>query len=282
MTNIPISVIIPTYNRADRILNSINSVLNQTYRDLEVIIVDDGSTDNTGEVISKITDNRLRYHRLEENKGAANARNIGVALAKNSIIAFNDSDDIWHDNKLETQMEYWLSHQEHLLVYCPYTVVNPSGGSIQIPSQNEDPDTLCGDIFYFLLVRPTIGTPTMILEKELFLELGGFDVSCGAMEDWEFSLRVANMGTIGYVDKPLLAVEATAADRISNDTSYESKMRHYDTKCKVIAKYINEINLIGQFDLYAGEVFNQAQKDGVLDSVKEMMESYLKRSADEL
>ena len=93
MLDQPVSVIIPTYNRAYRITTSIQSVLNQTYSELEVIVVDDGSTDNTEEVVSAIGDSRLKYHRLEENKGAANARNIGVSLAHNDVIAFNDSDE---------------------------------------------------------------------------------------------------------------------------------------------------------------------------------------------
>ncbi len=271
-----VSVIVPTYNRAHSIIDSIQSVLNQSHNNLEVIVVDDGSTDNTGELVASIADSRVKYHRLEENKGAANARNIGVSLAGYEIIAFNDSDDIWHPDKLQEQLEYWNENPECVLVYCAYKVDLPQGGILQVPAQNEELDTLRGDIFYYLLFRPVIGTPTMIVRKELFNELGGFDTSYMVMEDWEFSIRVSRLGKIGYIDHPLITVEATAQDRMSNDSSMKTKMAHYKTKCRILAKYMDEINKIGQFDLYAGEILKKAEKDGVVESVKDMMMGLLR------
>ena len=278
MAEQPVSVIIPTYNRANRIINSIQSVINQSYSELEVIVVDDGSTDNTSEIVSSIADSRLRYHYLEENKGAANARNVGVSLASHDIIAFNDSDDIWHSDKLEKQIDYWNGNPECVLVYCAYKVDLPQGGILQVPATNEEMDTLRGDIFYYLLFRPVIGTPTMMVRKKFFQELGGFDTSYDVMEDWDFSIRASRLGKIGYVDQPLITVEATAQDRMSNDSSMETKMAHYETKCRILAKYIDEINKIGQFDLYAGEILKKAEKDGVVGQVKDMMMEFLRRA----
>ncbi len=275
MSGVPVSVIIPTYNRAGRVLNSVQSVLDQTHCELEVIVVDDGSTDETEVILSSIKDERLRYYRKESRTGAADSRNFGVSLASNDIIAFNDSDDIWHPDKLEKQLDYIETHPDDLLVYCAYKVDLAQGAILRIPSANEEKDTLFGDIFYYLLLRPAIGTPTMVIKKQLFEELGGFDVSCRAMEDWEFSLRVAHRGKIGYVDEALLTVEATAKDRLSCDDTLETKMAHYDTKCKVLARYLEDVNRIGQFDLYANEIFNQAVKDGVLEPVKNLMMRYM-------
>lgn len=271
MLDQPVSVIIPTYNRAYRITTSIQSVLNQTYSELEVIVVDDGSTDNTEEVISAIGDSRLKYHRLEENKGAANARNIGVSLAHNEVIAFNDSDDVWHPDKLEKQINYWNNSPESVLVYCAYKIDLPGGGILQIPSPDEEIDMLEGDIFYYLLIRSTIGTPTMVLRKSFFEELGGFDTSYPVMEDWEFAIRMSRLGKISYVNEPLLTVEATAQDRMSNDRSEAVKMAHYQIRCRVLVKYIKEINQIGQFALYAGEILKRAEKDGLVEPVKNML-----------
>lgn len=275
MAEIPVSVIIPSYNRADRVLNSVNSVLNQTHKELEVIVVDDGSTDNTCELLENIADSRLRVHKLEKNAGAPNARNVGVSLAKYDVIAFNDSDDLWHEDKLEKQLAYWKAHPEHVMVYCAYKIDLPDGGILQIPSPNEDEDTLCGDIFYYLMLRPAIGTPTMVMTKKLFEEVGGFDVNCGAMQDWDFSVRASYIGSIGYVNEPLLTVEATAPDRISNKKNPKSMMAHYETRCRVLGRYIKEVNEIGQLDLYESEILNDAQKDGVLDQVKELMAKYI-------
>jgi len=102
--NIKISVIIPTFNREKLIGNSIKSVLNQTLKNFELIIVDDGSTDNTKEVVDKFQDKRIKYIKLDTNQGASNARNIGIKNAKGKYMSFQDSDDIFYPNKLEIQL----------------------------------------------------------------------------------------------------------------------------------------------------------------------------------
>ena len=99
-----ISIIIPTYNREKLIIKSINSILNQSYHNIEVILIDDGSTDNTRKVISQIKDRRFRYIKLRKNKGASIARNIGIKKAFGNYISFQDSDDILHSDKLEKQI----------------------------------------------------------------------------------------------------------------------------------------------------------------------------------
>ena len=97
--NKPVSVIIPTFNRVKTIANSIQSVLEQSYENLEIVVVDDGSTDDTESLVNEIIEanrNKIRYFKLDNNHGAAYARNFGVNKAKYDIIAFNDSDDLWH------------------------------------------------------------------------------------------------------------------------------------------------------------------------------------------
>ena len=98
-----ISVIIPTYNRGYSIIESLNSVLSQTYNNLEIIIIDDYSIDNTESLITKMEDNRIKYIKLKENKGASFARNVGIKMASGKYITFQDSDDIYHLNKIEIQ-----------------------------------------------------------------------------------------------------------------------------------------------------------------------------------
>jgi len=100
-----ISVIIPTYNRRDKVTYAVKSVLDQTYSNIEVIIIDDASTDNTEAEIKKIKDDRIRYIYLEKNHGAAGARNVGIKEANGTYIAFQDSDDIWEKEKLQMQID---------------------------------------------------------------------------------------------------------------------------------------------------------------------------------
>ena len=104
-----ISVIIPTYNRASLLPRALDSVLRQTWEDLEVIVVDDASRDDTPQVMAACTDPRVRYIRLEKNSGACVARNTGVAQARGEWIAFQDSDDLWLPEKLEKQMAYLVN-----------------------------------------------------------------------------------------------------------------------------------------------------------------------------
>lgn len=100
-----ISIIIPTYNREKLIYRSIQSILNQTYKKIEILVIDDGSIDNTKKEIYQITDNRIRYIKLRRNKGANYARNLGIIKAFGEYISFLDSDDIYYFNKLEKQIK---------------------------------------------------------------------------------------------------------------------------------------------------------------------------------
>jgi glycosyltransferase involved in cell wall biosynthesis len=118
-----ISIIIPTYNREKLIIRSIKSILNQTYHNIEVILIDDGSTDNTKKVISQIKDKQLRYIKLRKNQGASVARNIGIQKAIGNYIAFQDSDDFLHSDKLEKQFNNLRIHNSDL-DFCKFCLHN--------------------------------------------------------------------------------------------------------------------------------------------------------------
>ena len=101
-----ISVVIPCYNRRNRILASVESVLGQSYENLELIVVDDGSTDGTAALFENYPDKRLRFLRYEQNRGACHARNYGAERSTGEYLAFQDSDDVWHRDKLEKQIHH--------------------------------------------------------------------------------------------------------------------------------------------------------------------------------
>ena len=130
-----ISVVIPSYNRENTISNSIESVLKQTYSDIEVIVVDDGSTDKTEDIVKGIGDNRIRYIKLEKNSGACVARNIGIMNANGSYIAFQDSDDIWHPDKLEKQYQAIKKYNADL-VFCKMIKISPKTPPYVYPTQS--------------------------------------------------------------------------------------------------------------------------------------------------
>lgn len=127
-----ISVVIPTYNRKDKLPACIESVLAQTYANLEVIVVDDASTDGTQHLFDAPGDPRVRYVRYEQNRGACYARNLGAQHARGSILAFQDSDDLWHADKLQKQYDLLMATGADLC-YCGMNRVAASGSFVLLP-----------------------------------------------------------------------------------------------------------------------------------------------------
>lgn len=261
-----ISVIIPTYNRCDKLKAAMESVLSQTYTNIELLIIDDGSTDNTREMVEEMQDSRIRYIRLPQNMGAAAARNEGVRFAKGEIIAFHDSDDIWLSEKLEKQMSYWKEHPEFSMIYCAYLLHRDN---LKFRTQPAERKELEGDILQYLLLRNFIGTPTMLLRKACFEDVGGFNVALHCLEDWEFAVRFAESYYIGYVDEVLVKAYYSPGGISSKKAEY------YETKCYVISKYQKYYVQYDVFTRAVSELLQQAAGVGVMDEVKEMLETFL-------
>ncbi len=201
--NKKVSVIIPTYNRAPVIKKSVESVLKQTYADMEVIIVDDGSTDDTKHVIREIQDKRIKYINYKTNHGPSYARNEGIRNATAEFIAFNDSDDIWNPLKLEKQMKI-LENKEIDMVFCQYSINNSKVELV--PSNDDILIQTSKNYFDVLLGANRIGTPTAIIKKEKINEVGGFNESLKSWEDWDFFLKIAKKGKIFFLNEPLVEV----------------------------------------------------------------------------
>ncbi|MBE5871425.1 MAG: glycosyltransferase family 2 protein [Lachnospiraceae bacterium] len=144
----PVSVIIPTYNRREKLQLSVESVLGQSYSDIELIIIDDGSTDQTDEYVSSLADKRVVYHKFSKNQGVCAARNKGVELASHEIIAFQDSDDIWKVDKLKKQMDYWENNKDYLMVYSAYQKAD----KMRVPDSH-DREQLESNVYLHLLWR---------------------------------------------------------------------------------------------------------------------------------
>lgn len=266
--SILVSVVIPTYNREKTIQKSIDSVLNQTYRNIELVVIDDGSTDGTETLVKSIQDERLKYYKISCNKGAGAARNSGVSYTTGDYIAFHDSDDAWTKDKLEKQMEKLLAHPEWGLVYSAYAmhlpydirhIVPPMDGSLKLE----------GDIFPDLLIRNTIGAPTVLMKKSIFEEVEGFDESMRSLEDWDFALKVAKKYPIGFADEVLLEVESTAGGVSSNHAMY------YKNRCYMLRKYKNDYIQTGLFQKATEDILLQAKNDGILEQVGQMIMAYL-------
>ena len=209
-----VSVILPTYDRADLVSDSIRSVLDQTFEDFELIVVDDASNDDTTGVVQGFADDRIRYIKHEQNKGAPAARNTGIEAAVGDIIAFQDSDDQWHPRKLEKQMEAFEAvssdvgvvytgmnrGREHSEVYLPYTGVEKAEGDIQCSLQQQN----------------FIPTQVAAVRKDCFDAVGPFDENMTPLEDWELWIRISRQFQFRLVDEPLVTGEVLP-DSLSTD-----------------------------------------------------------------
>lgn len=264
-----VSVIIPTYNREKTILRALQSVLDQTYANIEVLVIDDGSTDSTAEIVNSISDERVKYIVLEKNGGPAGARNVGVQMASGEWIAFQDSDDCWHKDKLEVQMAYAKEHPEYSMIYCMYNVNFEDGRTVVVPSQPL-PEEMQDDMLNTLLVRNVIGAPCILVKKKEFLTVGGFNTTYNALEDWEFAIRFAKKYRIGFAAKPLLECYMSSSGVSSNMGAY------FEARCKMLGQYKTEMIQNDLLEIVMQDILVRAQQEGVLDSVKKIMMMYWK------
>lgn len=194
-----ISVIIPTYNRSKTIGRAIESVLSQEIP-LEVIIVDDGSTDDTESVVAQMNDARIQFVKQEKNSGACAARNAGVALARGEYIAFQDSDDRWHSGKLQRQLQV-LEETGADVVFCRFDRYGMEG---ELKQTFPHDSVQAGLITYEqLLFENLMSTQTVFGRAECFRKVP-FDPSFPRLQDWDLALRLARQYRLWYDDRVMV------------------------------------------------------------------------------
>ncbi len=183
-----ISVIIPVYNGEKTIHETIKSVLNQTFSNFELIIVNDGSQDSTLEVISTIQDPRIKVYSYS-NAGLAATRNRGISLAKGEYISFIDADDLWTVDKLESQLKALQENPKAAVAYSWTEHIDESSQLFRSGPQQ----TFNGDVYARLLLEDFIGNGSNpLIRAQAFDEVGNFDESLFAVEDWDMWLRLAS------------------------------------------------------------------------------------------
>lgn len=262
-----VSVIIPTYNRGNYILRAVESVLNQTYSAFELIIVDDGSQDNTQEVIAQIRDDRVCYIKLETNEGLAHALNRGVKESKYDYIAICDSDDEWLPNKLELQMKKMMESPEDVaLVYCRMGGKRRnSEEEFVCPSNNIKASALEGDIFIKLLQRNVIGNPALLVKKKCFEAVGGFKEALQRFVDWEFVLRIAQRWKIAFVDEILVTIHRIDGSVSTNMGAY------FVSRCYMVSLYRQEMQSAGILNEIKEEILDMAKKIHAYEEIRELL-----------
>jgi len=215
-----VSVIVPVYNRAAAVRAAAASVLGQTYRDFELILVDDGSTDDSGRVIDELTaeDPSLVRCYHQENAGAAAARNRGIELSQGEYICFLDSDDEWLPEKLAIQVEFMDEHPAVALSYAWAYVVDEQGSVV---------GRLCAragrrayrKLFYLNPIAPTSGT---MVRRRVLDDVGVFDTSLRTRQDWDLWFRIARRYPVREIGRFLVRYR-TSETGISADAEQVAK-----------------------------------------------------------
>jgi glycosyltransferase involved in cell wall biosynthesis len=214
-----VSVIIPAYNRRAMLLEAIDSVLAQSFRAFELIVIDDGSTDGTSEHLARL-DKSIRIERIEH-RGPAAARNRGVELAHAPLIAFLDSDDLWAPSKLEHQLAFMRANpgcaicQTNEIWIRKGRRVNPGMRHLK----------RAGDIFIDSLRTCLISMSATMMRTDLFRSLGGFDESMDAAEDYDLWLRILIDHEAGLLDEPLVTRRGGHPDQTSATTAALDRFR---------------------------------------------------------
>ncbi len=193
-----VSVIVPTFNRSAILGKALGSVRAQTFSDFEVLVVDDGSTEDIGAAVAAIEDQRFSCLRHTENQGAPAARNTGLAVAKGEFVAFLDSDDLWAPNKLALQIAMFETGPPDLgIVYGGYH--DEDRGSLAFVAKHR------GDLSETLLLGNCIGgTSLPLIRRSLLQQVGGFDESLPSCQDWDLWIRLARICKADFVSQELV------------------------------------------------------------------------------
>ncbi|ANU22557.1 glycosyltransferase family 2 protein [Planococcus donghaensis] len=214
--NDKVSVIIPTFNRSELLKKALKSLEKQSHQNLEIIIIDDFSTDDTADVVAEMTDDRIIYLKHEVNKGGSEARNTGLKRATGNFIGFLDSDDQWLPDKIEKQLEKFSEDSDVGVVYTGVQVVNEN----KQPTRKIVPEYR-GDILSKLLEFNYIDTTSSVLvRKEVLDQVKGFDASLPSCQDWDLYIRLAQVTKFDFVKESLVLFYHHSGERITtNKTS---------------------------------------------------------------
>ncbi len=225
-----VTVVIPTFNRRDLVVQAVGSALGQTYRDLTCLVIDNGSTDGTPEALAAIADPRLKLLAHDRPLGGPGARNLGIAAAEGPTwVAFLDSDDVWAPTKIERQMAAIARHPE---ARWSATACVSVGEDMRVRHAVRFWDAPPGPDESFLVSsqevrtrlmednRVPAGNSTVLADKAVLDEAGGFDAALATCDDWDLWLRIAALSPLAYIDAPLAAYRIWDGQSSANERAF--------------------------------------------------------------
>ena len=256
-----VSIVIPTFNRGKCIKECVENIKLQTYKNIEVIVVDDGSKDHTDQIFKEMKDDKLLYYKFEENQGACVARNKGVELAKGKYIAFQDSDDLWERTKIERQVEY-LEERNLDIVFCSMNVMENEKIKFVIPNRNI-PEK---ELYKELLQKNFISTQTILGKRQCFVE-EKFDRYMPRLQDYDLMLRMIPKYKVGHLNEALVYQRFSENSISRNSEKLEKALDRLAIKYKNISGLANHLyvecgyrNYFLKYGLDSKKLFRKALK----------------------
>ncbi len=256
-----VSIVLPTYNRANLLGRAMESILAQSWREFELIVVDDGSTDRTQEVVDSYGEERIRYIKLDRNYGAAHARNVGIGSARYPYIAFHDSDDVWCEGKLDKQMRALAVSGQVGMVYgyCKYHGL--AGETDYFPRREIAKDKKRGFIYPTMLEENLIGMPAVLVRRECIDKAGLFREEFRSLEDYEWFLRLSRVCEAEFIDEVLVNVYA------QEESVNRNLSANFSARCMLIGMYKHEMVQYGVLESVVEEFLGEAKYLGCQEEV---------------
>lgn len=262
-----VSVVIPTFNRSTFLVRAIKSVLNQTYKNFELIVVDDGSTDDTELQLQQfIANNSIQYFK-KSNGGVASARNFGITKAQGHWYSFLDSDDEWLPNKLQDQISF-LKANSHLNIVYAEEIWMRNGVRV---NQKKHHHKSGGQIFEKCLEQCLIAPSSVMLTKKLFEEMKGFDESFVVCEDYDLWIKISSANEIGFIKSPLIVKYGGHEDQLSTKYFAMDMWRLKAMQNLMQSKSLSETHrnaLIATMNVKGEILIKGYQKHGNLEAVE--------------
>lgn len=263
-----VSVLMVNYNHADTIEQSIRSVLEQMYSKLQLIIVDDGSTDNSVEIINSIEDPRIEVYEEKENKQICAVTNIGMKKVRGEYFARIDSDDLWEKNKLELQVEYLKEHPEHKICFTHVSIIDENDQvvdseleklyAVDYERQEEWLET-----FFFL--GNCLPMTSVLMTTKIMVEIGDFNIAYRQLHDFDYWIRIAKRYPMAVIPKKLARIRRYESETNNSNISEKNTTRTYNEYVDIRRHFFDEMS-----DEVLKKTFGKYFKNGNAESREEL------------
>jgi len=227
-----VSVIVPTYNRERYLKEAMDSVLNQTHKNLELHIVDDGSTDSTKDLVKSFTDDRIKYY-YQKNQGQSVARNTGIKNSQGEYICFLDSDNLWKHDKLERQLKLMAENPDYQIVYGENEIIDENG---QVQPAGPAVQRYSGNIMSRLLVFNFVNFNSAMIRRECFDQMGGMNQNTRVADDYELFLKFSTRYRFLYVP------EFFAQYRVMENQISSNKDKRFQSNFNILTNFMSTYN----------------------------------------